>query len=161
MLTAAQVAPLLGLSVRAVYDLARKGHLTHYRFGTAVRFDARDLEAYRLKTEPRLLLSMRELRELIRVGRRAGTLQDFDISQELIDLADGRHRRERMPPWANGKAIRALQAEAKRLTKETGIPHHVDHVIPLQGRYVSGLHVETNMQILSATDNLRKSNRFE
>ena len=51
--------------------------------------------------------------------------------------------------------------EAKRLFKETGIPHHVDHIIPLQGKYVSGLHVPTNLQILTASENSTKGNRFE
>lgn len=67
---------------------------------------------------------------------------------------------ERTPPWADLEAIRALHAEAQRLTAETGVPHHVDHVIPLQGRTVSGLHVHTNMQILTGSENSRKCNRY-
>lgn len=59
------------------------------------------------------------------------------------------------------EAIRQIYREAQRLTAEAGIPHHVDHVIPLQGRNVSGLHVHTNMQILTGSDNSKKWNRFE
>ena len=51
-------------------------------------------------------------------------------------------------------------AQAQRLTQETGISHHVDHVIPLQGRLVSGLHVHTNMQIITGSENSRKWNRW-
>lgn len=67
-------------------------------------------------------------------------------------------RRAQVASWANLDAIRAIYVECRRLTKETGIPHHVDHIIPLNGKNVSGLHVETNLQILMASENCRKRN---
>lgn len=67
----------------------------------------------------------------------------------------------RTPAWADMESIKAVYADARRLTKETGIPHHVDHEIPLQGKLVSGLHVENNLQILPGPENCRKHNRFE
>lgn len=54
-----------------------------------------------------------------------------------------------------------LDASAKRLSRETGIPHHVDHIVPLQGDHVSGLHVESNLQVIPATDNIRKRNKVD
>jgi hypothetical protein len=67
----------------------------------------------------------------------------------------------RTPKWADLAAIEAIYAEAKRITASTGVPHHVDHSIPLQGRLVSGLHVANNLAVLHGHDNVRKSNRFE
>lgn len=64
------------------------------------------------------------------------------------------------PPWADLNAIQAFYTEAARLTKETGIRHEVDHIVPLQGDQVCGLHHEGNLQILTRSENARKRNKF-
>lgn len=66
-----------------------------------------------------------------------------------------------MPAWANKSEIRKIYAEARKMTKVTGEVHHVDHIIPIKGKNVCGLHVETNLQILTASENLRKFNKYE
>jgi hypothetical protein len=67
----------------------------------------------------------------------------------------------RTPPWADHEKIREIYDAALKLQAETGIAHHVDHVIPLQGKLVSGLHVENNLQVLPWHENITKRNRFE
>lgn len=62
----------------------------------------------------------------------------------------------RMPSWADRRAIAAVYEKAAALTRETGIPHEVDHVFPLQGKTVSGLHVANNLQILERSANRSK-----
>jgi hypothetical protein len=57
------------------------------------------------------------------------------------------------PKWANKEKI-------KQFYKQKPKGYEVDHIIPLQGKFVSGLHVENNLQYLSKIDNVRKSNKF-
>jgi hypothetical protein len=60
-----------------------------------------------------------------------------------------------MPKWADKEKIKQIYLEAKRL----GLV--VDHIIPLKSKYVCGLHVENNLQLLTATENARKGNKFK
>lgn len=69
-------------------------------------------------------------------------------------------KRQAVAPWANRKAMLAFYEEARRLTKETGVPHHVDHIIPINHPTICGLHVETNLQVIPAAENVRKGNRL-
>jgi hypothetical protein len=70
-------------------------------------------------------------------------------------------RRRRYVSWANVEAIAALYASAALLTRTTGRSHVVDHIVPLKGRTVSGLHVESNLRIIERSENARKSNKWE
>jgi hypothetical protein len=65
------------------------------------------------------------------------------------------------PPWADHDAIRVVYEMAAAHTDLFGIPYHVDHIVPLAGKNVCGLHVPANLQILPGRDNQRKGNRFE
>lgn len=62
-------------------------------------------------------------------------------------------RRARKRGTSNGESLADIYSECRRVSKETGIPHHVDHIIPLSK---GGTHTRDNLQILTAEENLRK-----
>ena len=64
------------------------------------------------------------------------------------------------PDWVDTKAIKAIYAECKRITMETGVKHEVDHIIPIQGKKVCGLHVPWNLRVITKAANARKHCRF-
>lgn len=64
------------------------------------------------------------------------------------------------PPWADLDAIKLIYIKAARLTKETRIPHEVDHIYPLQGKFSCGLHVPWNLRIVTRTANRSKGNKL-
>jgi hypothetical protein len=71
---------------------------------------------------------------------------------------------QRMPVWLTSfdkLKMRCIYSIAQMLTRENNEAWHVDHIIPLNGELVSGLHVPSNLQILRAKENHLKNNRFE
>jgi hypothetical protein len=73
-------------------------------------------------------------------------------------------RRGRTPQWVNKSKdtlfeIKGFYIEAAALTKSTGVEHQVDHIVPLNGNSVSGLHVPWNLRVVTAKENIKKSNK--
>ena len=83
-------------------------------------------------------------------------LAERDTNKRLLKL-------KVTPKWITKeelKLIDNLYKKCRDMTKNSGIKYHVDHIIPLKGKNVCGLHVLSNLQIISATENIKKSNKF-
>lgn len=69
--------------------------------------------------------------------------------------------RQAQPPWVNIEKLKSIYRLMRKKNKAAGqVAYHVDHIIPLQGKNVCGLHVPWNLQVIPAAENLRKSNKF-
>ena len=69
----------------------------------------------------------------------------------------------RTPAWlteVDYERIANVYKLATLQSKITGTTWHVDHIIPLRGEYVSGLHVPSNLQAIPGVDNVRKNNSY-
>lgn len=83
-------------------------------------------------------------------------------NQALIRSYKARRRarvRQAVPPWITDEqvvAVQAIYAESEHLSVATGIDHEVDHILPLAGKVIFGLHVPWNLRVLTRDDNNRR-----
>lgn len=69
---------------------------------------------------------------------------------------------QRTPFWdPDTHLIPQLYQVAAMYTRESGQPWHVDHILPLQGKKVSGLHVYANLRVIPGEENIKKSNKYD
>jgi hypothetical protein len=82
-------------------------------------------------------------------------------NKERVNATQAKRRavkKQALPLWADLNAIKQIYKQAAELTKATGILYEVDHIYPLQSKYMCGLHVENNLQILTKAENSAKRN---
>jgi hypothetical protein len=90
--------------------------------------------------------------------RRARERYEADPSYALMQAAERRLLvQQATPAWADRNVMAQIYRDARRLSKETGIPHEVDHIVPIKGETVCGLHWEGNLCIVTKDENRRKS----
>jgi antitoxin component HigA of HigAB toxin-antitoxin module len=67
------------------------------------------------------------------------------------------------PSWLTVEHLKSIErfyTISKEMGLISGVKYHVDHIIPLQGETVCGLHVPWNLQVIEASENLSKQNKL-
>ncbi|RQZ18126.1 hypothetical protein DIE15_08325 [Burkholderia sp. Bp9031] len=86
---------------------------------------------------------------------------------ETVATCESYRERRRMlirlgtPRWASMSAMIAIYRRRAEIEQETGVPHDVDHIVPIVNPLVCGLHWEGNLRIIPASHNRSKSNSFD
>lgn len=88
------------------------------------------------------------------------TAEERREKERLYDKVRDKRVKQATPPWADRKAIMAIYGRMRAMRRK-GKDVHVDHIIPLRGRNVSGLHVAANLRVIDATANMKKGARYE
>lgn len=100
--------------------------------------------------------------EMHRVYKKAYKQRNPELYR-LLTNTRRRRLRDCTPAWLSEEdraKIKAIYAHAMQLTKDTGIKYTVDHIVPINGENVCGLHVPWNLIPLPHVDNARKGNRY-
>ena len=101
----------------------------------------------------------------VRVKRIIGTADRVKVIERIDDELRIQSDMRIKPAWKKlpwlEPAIDAIYKERDRLTRETGIPYHVDHIYPVNHPRCCGLTVPWNLRVIPAVENIRKSNRIE
>jgi len=97
-----------------------------------------------------------------RAYKKKHKINNPDMYRELVSLRRRRFRNA-TPKWLSAEQrmeIRLKYRLAIELSRATGIRHAVDHIVPLYGDSVCGLHVPWNLQVLTQEENLKKYNKL-
>lgn len=125
------------------------------------------IKKWRAKNSEKVNARERELRAQnpARYLARIKKWQSKNKSVVVFHIAKRRAaKKNACPAWLSAIDFAQIQEfydVALAKTMQTGIKHNVDHIVPLQGKNVSGLHVPWNLQVITARDNFSKNNKFE
>jgi len=121
----------------------------------------------------------------MQMGTRGGSRLEALVLDRMADIERGEKRRElalralrktrtdgvnarrarlllASPIWSDRQRIKEIYAKALWMCRQHGKrSYHVDHIVPLAGKNVCGLHVHQNLRIITKRENLAKSARFD
>lgn len=130
------------------------------------RYREKHRDYYRLLGRIRYQEHKQEMALYVKRNRKKYNLSSAKYRKKNLHkraVIEANHRAQKLnatPRWANEFFISEAYHLAKLRTKMLGYPWHVDHIVPLKSKFVCGLHVENNLQVIPAVDNFRKHNSY-
>ena len=125
------------------------------------------MQKQRLLRKDAVLESSRRYREKHRDVINAKRKEYVKNNRAKINARKAKYRAIKLqatPDWLTKddfEKIEHFYIEARKLSLQTGVQYHVDHIVPLRGDLICGLHVPWNLQILTARENRLKKNKYE
>ncbi len=124
-------------------------------------------KAWRQKNKEKIYTNNKKWREANPEAFKAMQKRTREKNSARVNADNNKRRADKLnrtPKWLTKDDLWLIK-EAHELsvlrTKLFGFEWHVDHIIPLKGKTVSGLHVPTNLQVIEGKLNIMKNNKFE
>jgi 5-methylcytosine-specific restriction endonuclease McrA len=104
----------------------------------------------------------------MRINTKTNLPFNFPENSKIIFFPDNtKNRQRKQSACVPAKLSKADKADIKKIydlcrqiTLLTGVKHEVDHIVPICGESVSGLHVPWNLRVITREENSKKSNKF-
>lgn len=145
----------------------KRGHVSpRHVGGDCISCNRENVKSYRASERGRLVVnrmnarSKRKHLDAVRERHRNYYAKERHRYIENAKLRSDRIR-NKAPAWIDRRYVSMLRKICMRVTECTGVQWEIDHLIPLQGELVSGLHVHSNLQLLPAYANRLKSNKYD
>lgn len=130
------------------------------------KYDKEYKKEYRVANRERIIAYAKEYYDANKAHLRAQKKEYTVANPDKVNALNAKRRAQKIqatPKWLTKRDLALMESyyiKAKLLELETGIKYHVDHTIPLNHPQVCGLHVPTNLQVITAEENLVKGNTF-
>ena len=141
-------------------NVARAEYFRQYNRSEAGQKSKR--EYYEKNRDSVIARSQARTAETVKLYKNKYKKKNPELYRALVNFRRRRFR-DATPKWLtkeDKRAIRQLYIDAMTVSRITGTPYVVDHIIPLNGDAVSGLHVPWNLRVITREENLRKSNKL-